>query len=33
VVFGVDQKTGKIVQTGEVIELASPVCMQFLALD
>jgi 6-phosphogluconolactonase len=33
VVFAVDQKTGKIVQTGEVIELASPVCMQFLALD
>jgi len=31
VVYKVDAKTGKLTPTGQVLELASPVCVQFLA--
>jgi len=33
VVFKIDRQTGRLTQTGQVIALDAPVCMQFLALD
>ena len=32
-VFRIDQKTGNLTPTGEVLEVASPVCVKFLALE
>lgn len=33
VVFRIDQKTGRLTPTGQVLDVASPVCVKFLALD
>jgi 6-phosphogluconolactonase len=33
VVFRIDQKTGKLTSTGQVLDVASPVCVKFLAVE
>jgi 6-phosphogluconolactonase len=33
VVFKIDAKTGKLTPTGQVLDVASPVCVKFVALD
>jgi 6-phosphogluconolactonase len=33
VVFRIDQKTGRLTPTGQVLDVASPVCIKFLAID
>jgi 6-phosphogluconolactonase len=33
VIFKIDAKTGKLTPTGQVLDVASPVCVKFLALD
>ncbi len=33
VVFRIDQKTGQLAPTGKVLEVGSPVCIKFLAVD
>jgi 6-phosphogluconolactonase len=33
VVFQIDAKTGRLTATGKVLEVASPVCVKFLALE
>jgi 6-phosphogluconolactonase len=33
VVFKIDAKTGKLTPTGQVLEVASPVCVKFVAID
>ncbi|HET6179295.1 MAG TPA: lactonase family protein [Candidatus Sulfotelmatobacter sp.] len=33
VVFRIDQKTGKLTPTGQVLDVASPVCVKFLKLE
>jgi len=33
VVFRIDHKTGNLTPTGKVLEVASPVCVKFLALE
>ncbi len=33
VVFRIDEKTGRLTPTGQVVEVASPVCVKFLAVE
>jgi 6-phosphogluconolactonase len=33
VIFKIDPKTGKLTPTGQVLDVASPVCVKFLAID
>ena len=33
VVFSIDQKTGKLTPTGQIVEAPMPVCVQFYTLD
>ena len=33
VIFKIDAKTGKLTPTGQVLDVASPVCVKFVALD
>ena len=33
VIFKIDAKTGKLTPTGQVLEVASPVCVKFVAID
>lgn len=33
VIFKIDAKTGKLTPTGQVLDVASPVCVKFLAID
>ncbi len=33
VVFKIDAKTGKLTPTGQVLDVGSPVCVKFVAVD
>ena len=33
VVFRIDQKTGRLTPTGKILEVASPVCVKFVATE
>jgi len=33
VIFRIDQKTGQLTPTGQVLEVGSPVCLKFVAVE